>query len=568
MAEYLTPGVYFELRDKSPPVIRQVRTDITGFVGLAECGPVNAAVQINSWRQFQSLFGNFLAYGFLAYAVKGFFENGGRTCFVVRVAGATAAAAALVLNNKAKNPVVTIKARNPGRWGNQIGISLNSQSSPRHPPSFSLIVTKNRLDREVFPNLSLDPESDRYFVSVINDERLAASQWIEAVDMIAPGTIRNADYLPNGQFSGLKNNSGFLSGGQDGISSLTLADLLGFADPLSNDRSGLSVLDTVKAIGIVCIPDLHVQPAPIPPTIPPKPVPFTDPCLPCGSTAAIPIIADDPEQPRAFSRQQIITGQQAMIEHCERHRDRVAILDAPLNANSSRNFTLQEVQNWRQEFDSERGFGALYYPWVRVVDPLRLGNSPVRTIPGCGHIAGLYARSDFEVGPHKAPANGELFWAEDVTAAIDDDLQAIFNPQGINCIRAFPGRGIRVYGARTVSSNPDWRYINVRRLMIMIEEAVDQSTQWAVFEPNNFNLRRLLILSVSSFLETVWRGGALVGATAAEAFYVKCDETNNPPRVVDRGQIIIDIGVAPTHPAEFIIFRVGRTIEELEIVER
>jgi uncharacterized protein len=119
-----------------------------------------------------------------------------------------------------------------------------------------------------------------------------------------------------------------------------------------------------------------------------------------------------------------------------------------------------------------------------------------------------------------------------------------------------------------VSSNPDWRYINVRRLMIMIEEAVDQSTQWAVFEPNNFNLRRLLILSVSSFLETVWRGGALVGATAAEAFYVKCDETNNPPRVVDRGQIIIDIGVAPTHPAEFIIFRVGRTIEELEIVER
>lgn len=569
MAEYLTPGVYFELRDKSPPVIRQVRTDITGFVGLAERGSVNAPVQITSWRQFQSLFGNFLAYGFLAYAVKGFFENGGRTCFVVRVAGATAATAALILKNKAKNPVVTIKARNPGRWGNQIGISLNSQSSSKHPPSFSLIITKDRLDREVFPNLSLDPQSDRYFVSVINNERLAASQWIEAIDEITPGTIRSADYLPNGQFSDLKNNSGFLSGGQDGVSSLTLANLLGLADPLSNDRSGLSALDAVDAIGIVCIPDLHIQPAPIPPTIPPKSVPPKDPCLPCASAAvAIPIISDDPEQPLSFSRQQVIAGQQAMIEHCERHRDRVAILDAPLNAHSSRNFTLQEVQNWRQEFDSERGFGALYYPWIKVVDPLRLDNSPVRTIPGCGHIAGLYARSDFEVGSHKAPANGELFWAEDVTAAIDDNLQAIFNPQGINCIRAFPGRGIRVYGARTVSSNPDWRYINVRRLMIMIEEAVDQSTQWAVFEPNNFNLRRLLILSVSSFLETVWKGGALVGATAAEAFYVKCDETNNPPRVVDQGQIIIDIGVAPTHPAEFIIFRVGRTIEELEIVER
>jgi len=199
---------------------------------------------------------------------------------------------------------------------------------------------------------------------------------------------------------------------------------------------------------------------------------------------------------------------------------------------------------------------------------LKLGGNPVRTIPACGHVAGLYARSDFEVGPHKAPANGELFWAEDVTAAINDDEQATLNPEGINCIRAFPGRGIRVYGARTVSSDPDWRYINVRRLMMMIEAAVDLSTQWAVFEPNNFNLRRSLILSVSGFLETLWRRGALVGESAEEAFYIKCDETNNPPEIVNQGKILTEIGVAPTHPAEFIIFRVGRTLEELEIVER
>lgn len=286
------------------------------------------------------------------------------------------------------------------------------------------------------------------------------------------------------------------------------------------------------------------------------------------SPVATPVPPKTTEQAPQFSRNQVITAQQAMIEHCERHKDRVAILDAPLDANSNRSLTLQEVQDWRRQFDSERGFAALYYPWIRVVDPLKLGGNPVRTIPGCGHIAGLYARSDFEVGPHKAPANGELLWAEDVTAAINDEEQAILNPEGINCIRAFPGRGIRVYGARTASSNPDWRYINVRRLMMMIEEAVDESTQWTVFEPNDLNLRRSLILSVSGFLESLWQRGALVGETAEEAFYIKCDETNNPPEIVNQGKIITEIGVAPTHPAEFIVFRIGRTLEELEIVER
>jgi uncharacterized protein len=579
MPEYLTPGVYFELQDKAPPVIRQVRTDITGFVGLAERGALHQPVQIESWRQFQARFGDFVAYGFLSYAVKGFFENGGRTCFVVRVAGATAQAASLILRNKtkdaSKNAVLQLEAKNPGSWGNQIAIALTQISPgkfPDRPPSFSLVVIRDRRDREVFPNLSLDPKSDRYFVRVINQgtNRLAPSQWIWVKDLIDPAVTRNADWLPDGKQSDLKNQIGFLTGGQDGISSLTLANFLGSPDPLASPKFGLSALNAVEAIGIVCIPDLHIQPVPIPPTAPSQSVPPHDPCLPIRVVppVATPVPPKSTEQPPQFSRSQVITAQRAMIEHCERHHDRVAILDAPLDANSKRTLTLQEVQDWRQQFDSERGFAALYYPWIRVVDPLKLGGNPVRTIPACGHTAGLYARSDFEVGPHKAPANGELLWAEDVTAAINDDEQAILNPEGINCIRAFPGRGIRVYGARTVSSDPDWRYINVRRLMMMIEAAVDQSTQWAVFEPNDFNLRRSLILSVSGFLETLWRRGALVGESAEEAFYIKCDETNNPPEIVNQGKILTEIGVAPTQPAEFIVFRVGRTLEELEIVER
>ena len=569
MPEYLTPGVYFELQDATPPVIRRIRTDIAGFVGLAERGPLNWAVQIDSWRQFQAKFGNFVSYSYLAYAVKGFFENGGRTCFIVRIAGSTATKASLVLKSGNNQNVLKITADNEGIWGNKIAITL-TQVQPSKL-SFSLTVIRDRREREVFANLSLDPDHKRYFVRLINqgDDRTARSQWVQVEDLLPSVTILTPNLLPNAIKSGLKNQIGFLVGGQDGVKSLTPNDFIGTLDPLADDRQGLSVLDRVDAVGIICLPDIHIRPVLIP-DAPPVEDPSLDPCLPKTGelSAAIPKISPTLEQPPSFSQEQIFTIQRALVEHCERHQDRVAILDAVLRSGSEQSLTIAEILKWRSRFDSERGFAALYYPWVRVVDPLKLRGNPVRTIPPCGHIAGLYARSDFTVGVHKAPANGELFWAEDVTVVINDDQQAILNPDGINCIRAFPGRGIRVYGARTISNNPDWRYINVRRLMSMIEEAVDESTQWAVFEPHDFNLRRSLILSVSGFLETIWRQGALVGGSPEEAYYIKCDDTNNPPEIVDQGKIITDIGVAPTHPAEFIVFRVGRTIEELEIVER
>ena len=569
MPEYLTPGVYFEFRDAAPPVIRRVRTDITGFVGLAERGPLNEPVQIDSWRQFQGLFGNFVPYSYLAYAVKGFFENGGRTCFIVRIAGYKAAKALLSLKNKAGTNVIQIFAVNEGIWGNKIAISLTQVRASAL--EFSLIVTRDRIDRESFANFSIDPDDKRYFVRIINegDERTAPSRWIYAEDLIPPGTSRTAVLLPDAEKSGLKNRTAFLNGGQDGIASLTRNDFLGNPDPLAAKKKGLSAFDREDAVGIVCIPDIHIQPRHIG-EAPPAEEPLRDPCLPVAPLppTASPGVSGPGEQPPVFSEDEVFDVQRAMIEHCEQQKNRVAILDAPVRPRSGAPLTLAEILDWRSRFDSERGFGALYYPWIKTVDPLRIDGSPVRVIPPCGHIAGLYARSDFTVGVHKAPANQELFWAEDVTVEVNEEKQAVSNPEGINCLRAFPGRGIRVYGARTVSGNPDWRYVNVRRLMFMIEEAVDESTQWAVFEPHDFTLRQSLVLSISSFLETIWREGALVGATSEEAFFVKCDETNNPPEIVDQGKLIAEIGVAPTKPAEFIIFRIGRTVEEFEIVER
>jgi phage tail sheath protein FI len=571
MPEYLTPGVYFEFRDAEPPVIRRLRTDITGFVGLTERGPLDKPVQIDSWRQFQAVFGTFVPYGFLAYAVKGFFENGGRTCFVVRISGSSAAKASLMLKNAAEQDFLRLDAMNEGTWGNRIAVTL-TQIIRSPVPTFSLTVTRDRLEQKSFTNLSLDPNNQRYFVHILNagDERTSPSQWVRVTDLIPAGIARTADWLPDPKQSGLKNRLGFLTGGQDGVKSLTKDDFLGETDPLARERKGLSTLDRVDAVGIVCIPDIHIQPVRLPSTLPPQEEPPKDPCLPekLSTSVATPISPSEPEQPPKFSEAEVLDVQRAMVEHCERLKDRVAILDAPVKAGSGTSLTLSEIQTWRQQFDSERGYATLYYPWIKVVDPLRTNGSPVRAIPPCGHIAGLYARSDLTVGVHKAPANAELFWSEDLTVEINEEEQGVLNPEGINCLRAFPGRGIRVYGARTLSSNPDWRYVNVRRLLLMIEEAVDESTQWAVFETNSLALRQLIRLSVSSYLESLWRQGALVGTTPEEAFFVKCDESNNPPTVVNQGQLITDIGVRPANPAEFIIFRVGRTVEELEIVER
>jgi phage tail sheath protein FI len=254
-----------------------------------------------------------------------------------------------------------------------------------------------------------------------------------------------------------------------------------------------------------------------------------------------------------------------LIAHCEAQKDRIALLDPPLFQGSTEGMDLGEIQSWRQRFDSS--YAALYFPWLLVYDPLPSPKTLVRAIPPSGHVAGVYARLDNETGVHAAPANVALQWAQDLTAIVGDELQGVLNPLGINCIRAFRGRGLRVYGARTVSSHADWRYVNVRRLLMMIEEAIEEAIQWAVFEPNDLYLRQTIRMVIGNFLAAQWARGALVGRTADEAFFVKCDQENNPPYVIDAGQLIAKVGVAPVKPAEFVVFRVGRVEEDLKVTE-
>jgi uncharacterized protein len=230
--------------------------------------------------------------------------------------------------------------------------------------------------------------------------------------------------------------------------------------------------------------------------------------------------------------------------------DRMAILDAPPD------LIPQDILEWRQNtagYDSK--FATLYWPWLEVMDPLT--SRPIM-VPPSGHMAGIWARTDSTRGVHKAPANEVVLGAIGLAFNTTHSEQGGLNQIGINCIRAFPGRGIRVWGARTLSSDPEWRYLNVRRLFNYVSESIVEGTQWAVFEPNDERLWTRLRMSATNFLTRTWRDGALFGSTPEQAFFVKCDAETNPPDVVEAGQVVVEIGIAPVKPAEFVVFRISQ----------
>jgi len=265
----------------------------------------------------------------------------------------------------------------------------------------------------------------------------------------------------------------------------------------------------------------------------------------------------------------------ALLTHCETLKDRVAILEAPRDVSAINQLTevaAVEVpegdggddggaeeggeQQGLRARDSEGGYGAYYFPWITVRDPLSPGE--MVNVSPAGHIAGIWARSDAERGVHKAPANEIVRGALNLTYRLTRAEQGTLNQAGVNCIRFFAAEGIRVWGARTLAGDPEWRYLNVRRLFNMIKESIAQSTRWIVFEPNDYTLWKSIRRDISAFLTVLWRDGALMGQTPQEAFFVKCDEETNPPEIVDQGKVVTLIGIAPVKPAEFIIFRISQ----------
>jgi hypothetical protein len=677
VSTYLAPDVYYERADASAPVITAIRTDVAGFVGIAQRGLVDTPVPVESARQFEAHFGGFIGGGFLTYTVRAFFENGGRRCWIVRVAsddpaGGARTASIELLSTVAGRSVWSIQAFSPGVWGNDLTVSIEQTSlaqttaflDPVHPErltvassvgfqrgtlvrlsqpgvspvqrvvagidatagfassspdakkflvwipdlaamrlpydysalpfdpgkpifvesiEYSVLVEQQRVPIALYRGLSLIPEHPSYGAAVLAAFRPPDSFVEQRKLPPSPEPITLVELRPEFQPDSAVAQRPLelpqigpspvpLSGGVDGLRLLETYDFIGEpADPRDSDTikrlktRGLRTFEAIDEVAILAVPDIQIRPVAAPP-IEPLPPCVPDPCLP----GAPPPIAPSPPQPDielppVFSDAEIYRVQSAMVEQCERLGDRVALIDPPFDVASDDRLGIGAVQNWRSQFDSR--YAAFYFPWLRVVDPLRLAGGVTRDIPPCGHVAGQYANTDLTIGVHKAPANASLPWVQDVTVAVNTAQHGVLNPRGINAIRTLAGRGIRIFGARTVSSDPDWIYVNVRRLMIMIEKAIRISTQWAVFEPNSEITWAKMRLSLTSFLLALWQQGKLPGATADAAFFVRCDETTNPPAQRDNGQLVAVVGVAPVIPFEFVVVRVGRTENEFELRE-
>jgi phage tail sheath protein FI len=249
--------------------------------------------------------------------------------------------------------------------------------------------------------------------------------------------------------------------------------------------------------------------------------------------------------------------QSALTNHCELTKYCFAVLDSEPGAD------LDGVKAQRDLYESK--YGALYYPWIQIFDPLENTRA---TAPPSGHVIGIYARTDAGPGVHAAPANQPVSGALDLEAIVGTAQQAVLNPKGLNAIRELPGRGIRVWGARTITSEALWRYINVRRLFIFLEQSIDRSTQYAVFRPNDVPLWNGLRATVTAFLTSVWRSGALQGATREQAFFVEVGlGTTMTQQDIDEGRVVIMIGVAPVKPAEFVVFRIGQKAGGADVSE-
>jgi len=616
MPEYLAPGVYVEETSFRAKSIEGVATSTAGFVGQARFGPIEGwPVLITSFEEFQRRFGDIKdlvlngvpTTNHLAHAVRLFFENGGKRVYVSRIfepiqdGQSKASSEALPVLNINR----FLRARYPGSAGNLrvevigtrssnvlvndnngskrlMGVRLgdlveviqgddpkkrlvkddrvdsahlyaisfdangqalltNNATDPKSISDFAeSVVQKISIDLIVRPNqdrsgtadlrddlhqqLSTHPDSEQFIGTVLRQEDSEKgveppadrSQRIffDATEDLPSDVTNKAAFAQELLTQLLTMQPIELKNGNDGATATGATFEGGGVGP---DATGLKALEEIDDIAIIAAP---------------------------GSAA----LADTDSQQVAS----------ALISQCENLRYRFAILAGPANADES------SIRQVRGKLDSK--YAAFYYPWL-VINPLgrALYRKPLQLSPE-GAVAGIYARSDIERGVHKAPANetvrGILRFSRNVTKGQQD----VLNPEGINCLRFFEGRGYRVWGARTISSDPEWTYLNVRRLFIYLEHSIDRSTQWAVFEPNNDELWLKIRLTIEGFLYDEWKKGALLGIKPEDAYFVRCDRSTMSQSDLDNGRLICLIGVAPTKPAEFVIFRIGQWTADASII--
>ncbi|OFE15412.1 phage tail protein [Humibacillus sp. DSM 29435] len=518
MPNYLSPGVYVEEVEAGSRPIEGVGTAVAAFVGFADSGPLNQPTLVSNWTQFAETFGDFQPDTYLAHAVYGYMQNGGNNCFIVRigsgVAGATNGSSPTNGNGAAAGqqpevgpPQAILGGLTMTAIGSAARKSVTIEVTDASPGSsstdqFKLVVAVDGKPTETFDNLSATKGAD-YVVTKVNQK----SKIITVEEPQAATVTKPANGTTDLTAPATVSDEVAVAGGVPVSPSDYVGDVA--------RRTGFSALEAVDEVTMVAVPDL---------------------------VSALEQGAIDAEGFKAV--------QLAVIAHCELMGDRVAILDPPPDLNA------QQIKDWRVgEAGYDSKFATLYWPYAKVFDP---ASGVAKFVPPSGHVAGIWARSDSERGVHKAPANEIVRGAISLQTRITSAEHDLLNPVGINCIRTFPGRGIRVWGARTLSSDPAWRYLNVRRLFNYVEESILIGTQWTVFEPNDPALWARIRRTISAFLVNEWRKGALFGMTPDEAYFVKCDSETNPAEGIDAGQVVCQVGIAPVKPAEFVIFQLSQ----------
>jgi phage tail sheath protein FI len=518
MPTYAAPGVYVEEVPSSQKVLTAAATAIAAFVGFTGRAPDDDPTDpdgvkprlVTSWTQFENLYGGYAQGCMLPIAVRGYFDNGGTIAYIVRIPNTSPSGEpsqlALPAADKVLGAPVEVTSVEPDAPISVVITSAEVEPDHEGPNPFNLAVVEGGQTVETFEDLTVMPgdhnvekivngTSTKVKVKVNIDPKLDVSSMI---DIMKPGTFP----LEKAPAAPVPVNGRRFAGSE-------------------SSRTGINGLAIAEDVTMVIVPDLI--------------------------TAAT-------KADKTVDLNMWKAVQTTLITHCELHGNRMALLDAPPGMNP------QQIKEWRSDvamYDS--AFASLYYPWIKVENPTATNGADAEVlIPPSGHIAGVWARVDETRGVWKAPANETIAGCLDVEYPVTKAEQSLLNPIGINCIRPFGTRGIRIWGGRTLASDTDWRYLNVRRLFNMVETTILDGTQWAVFEPNDVKLWEGVKRTLTGFLTGLWRDGALFGTSADQAFFVKCDAETNPPQSIDEGKLVVEVGIAPVKPAEFVIFRISQ----------
>ena len=535
--DYFAPGVYVEEIDRGSRPIEGIQTNIAGFIGFTEDvrgeAEVGKPMLVTSWSQYMEYFAkqgsdgytDFNAY--LPFAVNGWFLNGGGRCWITSIGTQLPGTeppppeeTGLKIKTSGGNRPALLFTMQPEEIENgRVDVAILPgeptplpEDSEAEPPFntgeyFTVLISRDGEELERYEHLTMNPEAEAatYVVTALQE-----SPFVEVADMSQIGQPL-ARRPANGRYE--------VSVPPVVSSPERLAqEVQGIRD----ERTGIQGIFEIDEITMLACPDLM----------------------------------------RAYEAgvmdiEQVHGIMELMISLCENSSpnppNRMVVLDPPPDKVKP-----QHVVQWLNQFNRRSMFAALYYPWIKVANP-RNGGRPI-AVPPCGHMLGVWSRTDETRGVYKAPANETPRGVIGLAYDCNFREQELLNPIGINCIRSFPNRGIKIWGARTLvePDKTEWRYISVRRLISYIEKSIELGTQWVVFEPNDEDLWARVRRTVNNFLERIWREGALFGATPEQAFYVKCDGELNTPDTMMLGRLYVEIGVCPVRPAEFVIFRISQ----------